>query len=137
MHFQFSESFHGYSFAEDVHLSARIGKHCKLLSTGRARLFHKNLGRQTHRDWAALGEMIVCNRHEIMTTVLQHCAFKDYGRFLLSEFGYGPAAFVWNGGKGGSMRQALLMTWGKCRGLMKVIGGRSPHKIAREQGEGR
>jgi GT2 family glycosyltransferase len=129
--FLFSNSFQGYSFAEDVHLSARIAKRFKLLSTGRARLYHKSLGGRTHRDWTALGEMIICNRHEIMVHVLQRRAFLHYIRLVLAEFIYSPAASMWNGGQWGHPGRTALMTWGKLRGLAKIITGRSPHDLAR------
>ncbi len=129
--FRFAESFHGYSCAEDVHLSARIAKDYKLLSTARARLYHKNLGAQTHRDWVGLGEMIICNRHEIMVHVLGRRAPIDYMRLLLCEFVYGPLSGIWNAGRVGFVRRTTLITWGKLRGLAKIFTGNSPHDVLR------
>lgn len=129
--FWFAPSFHGYSFAEDVHLSAQIAKEYQLFSTGRARLYHRNLGGQTHRDWVGLGEMIFCNRHEIMVHVLERHSISDYARLVFSEFIYGSLASVWNGGRVGNVRRTALMTLGKLRGLAKIVAGNSPHDSGR------
>lgn len=126
--FRFSESFYGYSFAEDVHLSARIGKRYKLFSTGRARLYHKGLGGRDHPDWVARGEMMIINRHEIMAGILGKKSTMDYVRLTLFEIVYGFVAGMWNGGRVGKVRQTVFITWGRLRGLMKILMGTTPHR---------
>jgi len=67
---KFNEKFYGYSFMEDVDLSLRVLKKYKLINTTKARIFHKDMGSQTHRNWTDIGKMQVLNRWHIMTDVL-------------------------------------------------------------------
>jgi hypothetical protein len=67
----FGDCFKGYSMCEDVYLSARVAKNWCLLNTRKARLFHKDLGGQTHRNWRDIGRMSVINRWMVVREVLQ------------------------------------------------------------------
>lgn len=67
----FGDFFKGYSMCEDVYLSARVAKNWRLLNTRKARLFHKDLGGQTHRNWHDIGRMSVINRWMVVREVLQ------------------------------------------------------------------
>lgn len=129
----FAESFFGYSFAEDVHLSARVGKWHALCCTTRARLYHKDLGGKTHTDWAALGESMILNRHAIMTDVLGRRRPADYLRLFGYELAYSTAALLWNGGRGFSARKVASMLVGRLRGAGKILAGRSPHRTQTTQ----
>jgi glycosyltransferase involved in cell wall biosynthesis len=88
MRYRFGGQFAGYSFAEDVHLSARIGQNYRLLNTTRARFEHMDLGQHTHRDWKALGESMVVNRRTIMVDVLGRKSVPDMVRLFAYEIGY-------------------------------------------------
>jgi GT2 family glycosyltransferase len=127
----FCTTFTGYSLAEDVELSSRVGKKYRLLNTTRARLFHLSLGCKTHPDWAAIGEMTILNRHLIMTRVLGRSSLAQVIRFLLYEFGYQTAASLWNNGQGGKWVQCAHVLRGKFRALWKLAMHRSPHQRAR------
>ncbi len=91
---RFPEHFEGYSFAEDVHLSARVAKTHRLLNTTRARLYHNDTGRETHRDWRALGESMVRHRHEIMTGILGRRRGIDYWQLFAYEIIYSSLAWL-------------------------------------------
>jgi len=84
--FKFNEDFKGYSFMEDVDLSARIAKIYKLVNTTEARLSHKDLGRKTHRNWFVVGKMQVKNRWHVMINVLGKDKLSDKLRFFYYQF---------------------------------------------------
>ena len=86
--YRFGEQFTGYSFSEDVHLSARIARDYRLCNTTRARFEHMDLGQNTHRDWAALGESMVTNRRAVMVDVLGKNSSGDMVRLFAYEIGY-------------------------------------------------
>lgn len=109
--------FDGYSVMEDVHLSASVGREYALMNTTRARLFHHDLGRRTHRDWAALGESHVVHRHQVMTQVLGRTRVLDYARLLLYELGYCTLAAIWRGNR----RCVPALLKGRLRGAAKVL----------------
>ncbi len=91
-------AFTGYSFAEDVHLSTRVGRDWTLVNAPRATFLHHDMGRKTHSDWRALGESMVVNRYEIMARVLGRDRWIDRVRLALFEVGYGT--LTWLLGKG-------------------------------------
>ena len=91
---RFPEHFEGYSFAEDVHLSARIAKTHRLLNTTRARLYHHDRGRETHRDWRALGASMVRHRYEIMTEILGRRSRRDHLQLFAYEIVYCTLAWL-------------------------------------------
>jgi glycosyltransferase involved in cell wall biosynthesis len=130
MAYRFGTTFTGYSLAEDVELSTRVGKKHRLLNTTRARLYHLSLGCKTHSDWTAIGEMSILNRHLIMTRVLGRTSLPHVIRFLLYEIGYQTAASLWNNGQGGKWVQCAHVLRGKFRGLLKLALHRSPHQRA-------
>lgn len=90
--YRFGEQFAGYSFAEDVHLSARIARDYRLCNTTRARFEHMDLGGTTHTDWVALGESMVRNRRAVMTDVLGRNRLADWIRLVAYEILYGALA---------------------------------------------
>ncbi len=113
----FGEEFDGYSFAEDVHLSARVRKTHQLLNTTRARLFHHDMGAGTHKDWVALGESMVRHRHLIMTEVLGRRRITDQIRLFLFEVIYGTAAAL---ASGSNLRRTAQLMKGKLRAFWKL-----------------
>jgi glycosyltransferase involved in cell wall biosynthesis len=115
---RFESTFAGYSFAEDVHLSTRIARRYRLLNTTRARVFHADLGKDTHRDWAALGESQVRNRHLIMTDVMGRDRLIDEVRLFAYELGYVPLALISAGTLGWSRLASLIR--GKMNGFLKI-----------------
>jgi glycosyltransferase involved in cell wall biosynthesis len=92
--YRFGEQFTGYSFAEDVHLSARIARDYRLCNTSRARFEHMDLGGSTHTDWAALGESMIANRRLIMVDVLGRTRLRDMMHLFAYEVGYCSLAMV-------------------------------------------
>lgn len=120
------EGFSGYSFLEDVLLSARVGRHYRLLNTTRARLVHKGMGESTHTDWAEFGESMVLNRHAITMHVLGRRRLRDYARLLGYELLYCTAGQIKNPTR--PWRANLQMLWGKLRGVAKLLMGKSPHR---------
>lgn len=117
MQYGFENTFEGYSFAEDVHLSAQIAKSHKLLNTTRARLYHHDLGGSTHQNWAELGQSMVIHRHLIMTKVLGKRRFTDQVRLFLFEMVYGTLSLL-------ASRRPPKIVWpllvGKARGFWKL-----------------
>ena len=118
--YRFERTFQGYSFAEDVHLSTRIARKYRLMNTTRARVFHADLGNDTHRDWAALGESQVKNRHLIMTTVLGKTGLTDHFRLFAYEILYTACTLVVAGLGKRSRRKLTELMRGKLRGFMKI-----------------
>jgi GT2 family glycosyltransferase len=124
--YQFENTFKGYSFAEDVHLSTRIARAYRLLNTTRARVFHADLGRETHRDWAALGESQIKNRHLIMTAVLGKNAVSDHLRLFGYEIIYTSLALLANGMGPVSRARLAGLVSGKLRGFLKIWAVKGP-----------
>jgi hypothetical protein len=118
----------GYSAMEDVHLSARVAKQYTLLNTSNARLYHKDLGGQTHQDWVALGESMVLNRHAVMVGVLGRTTPRDYLRFFAYEMVYGVVTSMAKGSRQRSWPRRQVWR-GKLRGFWKILRGKSPHRL--------
>ncbi len=130
LQYRFGSEFTGYSFAEDLHLSTRVGKSYKLLHAPKARFHHRDLGQTTHRDWRKIGEMMFRGRHLVMTEVLGRRKLQDYLHLLLYECLYVPTAMI-AGSKFERQRigQALRLTAGKLSGFLSVVGiGKDPEK---------
>lgn len=117
---QFETTFQGYSFAEDLHLSTRIARDYRLLNTTRARLFHADLGKDTHRDWAALGESQVRNRHLIMTSVLQRNRVIDHIRLFAFEVIYTTLALLSGGINRANVSRLTALMRGKIRAFVGI-----------------
>jgi hypothetical protein len=117
---KFEETFAGYSFAEDVHLSTRVARAYRLMNTVRARVFHADLGKDTHRDWPALGESQVRNRHLIMTSVLGRDRWIDQVRLFAYEIGYSSLAWIAAGTGDGRLPKLASLLRGKVRGFWKL-----------------
>ncbi|MEQ1948429.1 MAG: glycosyltransferase [Bryobacteraceae bacterium] len=127
LRYRFGSTFQGYSFAEDVHLSARIGQSFQLINMGKAKLFHEDLGGATHRDWVALGHSIVMNRHLIMSTVMGKRGLANLLRLFYYEMVYSPLAFL-NAGVGRRRLQiAMDMLRGRAAAFRDLIACKSPH----------
>lgn len=118
---RFGDSFEGYSFAEDLHLSTRVAKTHILLNTTFARLIHKDLGATTHRNWSAVSESMVVNRHMIMTTVLGKTRVLDYARLIFYEIVYCQLAFFAANRNSRGLKIALQMLLGKLRGTNRIL----------------
>jgi len=119
------ETFAGYSFMEDVHLSARVARRYRLLNTTRARLLHKCMG-SIPQDWGALGESMILNRHAVVMHVLLRRRPGDYLRLFAYELLYCTMAQVKNPAR--PWRANLQLLCGKLRGVAKVLRGESPHR---------
>jgi GT2 family glycosyltransferase len=117
---RFDETFVGYSFAEDVHLSTRIARTHRLVNTTRARVFHADLGKDTHRDWAALGESQVVNRCLIMTSVLGRNRLIDHSRLFAYEIFYTALAFLAAGRDSERLSRLARLLAGKVKGFRSV-----------------
>lgn len=119
---KFNETFLGYSFIEDVELSSRVKEKFKLINTTRARCFHRDLGRKTHKNWVKIGKMQVLNRWYVMTKVLQKSKAKDKIRFLYYQFYclIAESKFLlgWPDAK-----DALLRWWGRLLGMFALLIG--------------
>ncbi len=126
LRYRFAETFLGYSAMEDVHLSARVAKQYTLLNTSNARLYHKDLGSQTHQDWVTLGENLVFNRHAVMVGVLGRTTLADYLRFFAYEMVYGVVTSMARGSRQRSWPRRQVWR-GKLRGFWKILTGQSPH----------
>ena len=127
---RFEETFEGYSFAEDLHLSTRIGRAYRLMNTTRARVFHADLGKDTHRDWRALGESQVRNRHLIMTDVLQRNRLIDHIRLFAFEMIYSPIAWLAAGASAARVSTLAHLLRGKLRGFSRAWGNATPQAAA-------
>jgi GT2 family glycosyltransferase len=123
---RFWESFSGYSFLEDVHLSARVGRKYRLLNTTRARLVHRALGANSHTDWAEFGESMIMNRHAVTMHVLERRRLRDYARLFGYELLYCTAGQIKNPTR--PWRANLQLLRGKLRGVGKLLMGKSPHR---------
>jgi len=102
----FGDFFKAYSMCEDVYLSTRVAQKWKLMNTRKARLFHKDLGGKTHKNWREIGKMSVINRWMVVRDVLH----KDT---LLNKFKLGIS---------------LLYDWSSA--LRNVIRGREHFRTA-------
>lgn len=117
---KFNQGFSGYSFLEDVELSLRIGRAFKLINTTRARLFHKDLGGASHKDWVEIGRMQVLNRWSVMTDILEKKSPTDKLRF----FYYQAYCLVTEAGpllREPLLKKALLRWRGRLLGLWKIF----------------
>ena len=115
--YRFEDTFEGYSFAEDVHLSARVAQRYTLINTTRARLYHHDLGGSTHTDWSALGESMVRNRHLIMFDVLGRTSLVDHVQLFCFEIVYGSAAWLAAGRSRDRLTRLAQLMKGKLRGF--------------------
>jgi GT2 family glycosyltransferase len=120
--YRFAE-FEGYSFAEDVDLSSRIAKDYQLLNTTGARVFHHDLGKNTHKDWRSLGKSMVVNRHGIMVNTMGRHGLLDNLRLLWYEIFYSSLAWLAAGANGRRLRTLAQLICGKISGFLFVWTG--------------
>jgi len=118
---RFCESFEGYSFAEDLHLSMRVAKTHILLNATGARLVHDDLGASTHRNWSAVAESMIVNRHMIMTTVMGKRLWRDYARLIFYEVVYCQLAYFVAHRNRQGISVAIQMLRGKLRGTVAIF----------------
>lgn len=123
----FPESYRGYSFMEDVHLSARVGLSSQLINTTNARLFHYDLGKKTHGDWKEHGRSMIVNRHSVMVGILRKNRPVDHWRLLMFEMVYGTLVSWRGNSQGTGWRRSLQMLAGRMSGYRQILMGRSPH----------
>ena len=116
---RFSE-FEGYSFAEDVDISSRIAKSYKLVNTTRARVFHHDMGKGTHRDWQTLGKSMVVNRYGIMTRTMGRTRLLDHLRLFCFEMVYSSATWLAAGASGQRLLLLSRLLRGKTAGFASV-----------------
>lgn len=117
---KFNENFFGYSFMEDIDLSCRIAKRYKLFNTTSARLYHKDLGGKTHKNWIKIGTMQVLNRWHVMIKVLNKKLPEDKIRFFCYQvycaITESRQLSKWPDGK-----YALLRWLGRLFGIAKIL----------------
>jgi glycosyltransferase involved in cell wall biosynthesis len=131
--YRFGEQFTGYSFAEDVHLSARIGRDYRLCNTTRARFEHMDLGQHTHTDWIALGESMVANRRAVMVDVLGKDRVADAMRLFAYEVLYcGLTMLVQSRLRPRQLARSRLLLWGKLRAFIAVWTNQEPSVLRPE-----
>jgi glycosyltransferase involved in cell wall biosynthesis len=121
LRYRFGEQFSGYSFAEDVDLSARIGRQYRLSNTTRARFEHMDMGQRTHTDWVGLGESMVVNRRSIMIDVLGRKRWTDRLHLFAYEVVYCSISMAVQARfRPQRMSRSALLIWGKLRAFMAV-----------------
>lgn len=128
---QFSETFVGYSFMEDVHLSARAAKTHTLLFNPRAKLFHKSRGSQSNRKWVELGRSMMLNRHAVMTSVLGRADITHYARLAAFELLYCTANTIRSALRAKSLTEgarALCLLTGRLWAAWDIVRCKSPHQ---------
>ena len=81
----FNSIFTGYSIAEDVALSVRVGKNWPLANARTARIFHDSQPGAHKADVSSLAEMELVNRHYIMSKLLERNQWSDYARLFTWE----------------------------------------------------
>ncbi len=121
--YRFAE-FDGYSFAEDVDLSARVSKTHRLLNTTRARVFHQDMGKDTHKDWRALGRSMVVNRYGIMAGTMGRDGALDWFRLFWHEMVYCSVAWAAAGAGPARLRILSRLIAGKFSGFVCIWNGR-------------
>jgi GT2 family glycosyltransferase len=123
--YRFAE-FDGYSFAEDVDLSSRVAKLYQLLNTTSARIFHHDLGKDTHRDWQSLGKSMVVNRYGIMADTMGRRGVVDNLRLVWFEIFYSSLAWLAAGANASRLRTLAQLIQGKVSGFLFVWAGHRP-----------
>lgn len=120
---RFNETFGEYSYAEDVHLSARVGKQYRLVNTGRARMIHQDMGLRSHRKPRELGKAQVVNRWVVMRDVLGRTRWSDRVKLAVLQlyFGIAEARACM---KAGGWNRSMAVWYGRLEGLCSVMCGR-------------
>lgn len=109
---------------EDLHLSARIGRGYRLLTSRRARLFHNDQGRRSKRNWKRIGEGMMLSRHSLARYVLRRRGLSLYLPLFGFELGYCTLTMIWNGGQERDWPQVGQVLLGKLTGAWRIITGR-------------
>lgn len=117
---RFNDAFGQYSFAEDVHLSALVGRRWKLMNTSRARVYHHDLGTKTHRAPRELGRRQVVNRWVIMKDVLGRVRMADRLRLAALQV-YFSVAEARRCLRTGGWRTVLRIWLGRAEGCWQVL----------------
>lgn len=126
LRYRFAE-FEGYSFAEDVELSSRVARDYEVYNTSRARTFHLDLGKDTHKDWRTLGHSMVVNRYGIMARTMGRHGPIDHLRLFWYEMVYTSIALMASGANAGRLRTLRQLLAGKASAFLAVWTGRLPH----------
>lgn len=121
---RFNEAFGEYAYAEDVHLSARVALEKRVVNTGRARLYHHDMGLRSHGNPRALGRAQVVNRWVIMRDVLARTGVADRLKLAMLQvyFGYAEVRACM---RGDSWRRMFAAWRGRAEGLGVVWRDRS------------
>lgn len=117
---RFNEAFGNYSFAEDLHHSACVGRTLRLVNTGRARMYHHDLGQRSHRNPRELGKAQVVNRWIIMRDVLGRTGWSARLKLAVLQVYFGVAEARTCMKKGGWKRSAAVWL-GRMEGLRVVM----------------
>ncbi len=110
--------FEGYSFAEDVELSSRVAREYQLLNTTNSRIFHHDLGKETHKDWRTLGKSMVLNRYGIMAQNMGRNGALDHLRLFWYEIVYSSLTWLAAGANGKRLSILGQLIAGKVSGFL-------------------
>ncbi len=119
--YKFNELFKGYSFMEDVELSARLNKKYLLLNTTKARCLHKDLGGFTQLDMVSFGRAQVVNRWYIVSNVLEKKGFVSCLRFAYYQL-YCFASELFNIRDIHKLPSVLTRSLGRLIGIFSITG---------------
>jgi len=113
----FPAQFKGYSLMEDVTLSLMVGKWWKLANARTARVYHDSQPGSHKSDPAALAEMLLLNRHYVMTKVLGRTGFVHYAKLAAwLAFSHASTAL-----RGGGWRSEVARLQGEFRAFRAIL----------------
>ena len=105
----FGNFFKGYSMCEDIYLSTCVAQGWKLVNTRKARLYHKDLGGKSHKNWREIGEMSVINRWMVVRDVMKSDTLSNKFKLAIS----------------------LLYSWVST--LRNILRGKEDYRIAKKR----
>ncbi len=122
--------FEGYSFMEDVHLSARVARSHQIVNATRARLLHEDLGKSTHADWYAHGKAMVVNRHAVMVEALRKEGFSNHLRLACFELVYCTLSSLKAARNFEGLHKATRMFCGRIAGFVQILRRAGTNSVA-------
>jgi hypothetical protein len=100
--------FEGYSFMEDVHLSARIGQKAELYFHSKARCSHREGTNMLKRDYLGLARQRIRNQRLVARDVMGKSGLIAGGQFFLHRLFVSLVAL---GQRGPGWKDDLRGTW--------------------------
>jgi len=116
----FDAFFEGYSYGEDLALSLVVARKWRLANTREARTFHDGTPGADRLGARVFAQMVLVNRHYILTEVLGKRGLPDFLRLMAFE-AFSLTSLLKTPGGRRQLPGALL---GKMRGLYKILVGR-------------